>query len=76
MEKQATSITPDLQQFIDTFQPNKFKLMARGIEVRGINNMHNTITQAKNLIEKLGLKLIIQHNAEMLSYGGFEVNNR
>lgn len=76
MEKQATSITPDLQRFIDTFQPNKFKLIARGIEVRGINNMHNTITQAKNLIEKLGLKLTIQHNAEMLSYGGFEVNNR
>ena len=37
--------------------------------------MHSTITQAKHLIERLGLKLTIQHNAEMLSYGGFEVNN-
>ncbi|HKG07340.1 MAG TPA: hypothetical protein VKB19_12810 [Pedobacter sp.] len=76
MEKQKTTISPDLQKFIDTFQPTKFKMMARGIEVRGIANIHQTITQAKNLIEKFGLKLTIQHNAEMLGYGGFEVNNR
>ncbi|MHA4893332.1 hypothetical protein ACXZ1K_01170 [Pedobacter sp. PWIIR3] len=75
MEKQPTKITPDLQRFIDAFQPNKFKMMARGIEVRGITNIHHTINQAKSLIEKLGLKLTIQHNAEMLGYGGFEVNN-
>lgn len=76
MEKKATTITPDLQQFIDKFQPNKFKLMAKGIEVRGINNMPQTITQAKDLIDRLELNLIISHNAEMLIYGGFEVNNR
>lgn len=75
MEEQETTLSPDLQQFIKIFQPNKFKLMARGIEVRGISNMHSAITQAKNLIERLNLKLIILHNAEMLSYGGFEVNN-
>lgn len=75
MEKQKTTITPDLQKFIDAFQPTKYKMMARGIEVRGISNIHQTITQAKKLIEKLGLKLDIQHNAEMLGYGGFEVNN-
>lgn len=75
MKSQETTISPDLQKFINTFQPNKFKLLTRGIEVRGISNMHSTITQAKSLIEKLGLKLTIQHDAEMLSYGGFEVNN-
>lgn len=75
MKNQETTLSPDLQQFINIFQPNKFKLLTRGIEVRGISNMHNTITQAKNLIERLDLKLTIQHNAEMLSYGGFEVNN-
>ena len=76
MERKEISITPDLQHFIDKFQPNKFKLMAKGIEVRGINNMHSTITQAKDLIDRLELNLIVQHNAEMLIYGGFEVNNK
>ncbi|WGQ10680.1 hypothetical protein QG516_03300 [Pedobacter gandavensis] len=75
MKNQETIISSDLQLFINSFQPNKFKLLAHGIEVRGINNMHSTITQARNLIERLGLKLTIQHDAEMLSYGGFEVNN-
>lgn len=76
MNKREISITPDLQQFIDKFQPNKFKLMERGLEVRGINNMHKTIIQAKDLIDRLQLNLTISHNAEMLTYGGFEVINR
>lgn len=76
MKKRAANLTPDFQQFIDKFQPNKFKLMAKGIEVRGINNIPKTITQAKDLIDRLELKLIISHDAGMLSYGGFEVNNR
>lgn len=76
MENKERNISPDLQQFIDKFQPNKFKLMKRGIEVRGISNIHNTITMAKDLINRLGLNLIISHNAEMISYGGFEVNDR
>ncbi|MBC8984922.1 hypothetical protein H9X96_03945 [Pedobacter sp. N36a] len=75
MKNQETNISPDLQQFINIFQPNKFKHLTRGIEVRGISNMHTTITQAQHLIERLGLKLTIQHDAEMLSYGGFEVIN-
>lgn len=76
MIQREMNITPDLQQFIDKFQPNKFKLMAKGIEVRGINNMHKTISQAKELIDRLELNLTISHNAEMLTYGGFEVNIR
>ncbi len=75
MEKTATKISADLQKFIDKFEPNKFKLMAKGIEIRGINDIHRNITQAKDLIERLELNLIVAHNAEMLSYGGFEVNN-
>ncbi|TDQ09454.1 hypothetical protein [Pedobacter metabolipauper] len=75
MEKTVIKISADLQQFIDKFEPNKFKLMAKGIEIRGINDMHRNITQAKDLIERLELNLFVSHNAEMLSYGGFEVNN-
>lgn len=75
MEKTTIKISSDLQKFIDKFEPNKFKLMARGIEIRGINDMHRNISQAKALIEKLNLNLTVLHNAEMLSYGGFEVNN-
>lgn len=64
----------DLQIFIEKFEPSKFKMMAKGIEIRGIINMHWSIVRAKDLIERLELKLIVSHNAEMLTYGGFEVN--
>ena len=76
METNEVNITADLQKFIDKFQPNKFKLMAKGIEVRGIKDMHRNLSQAKAIIENLELDLFVSHNAEMLSYGGFEVNNR
>jgi hypothetical protein len=76
MEKTEVKISTDLQKFIDKFQPNKFKLMAKGIEIRGIKDMHRNVSQAKALIEFLELDLLVSHNAEMLSYGGFEVNNR
>jgi hypothetical protein len=76
MEKTEAKISTDLQKFIDKFQPNKFKLMAKGIEIRGIKDMHRNVSQAKELIEFLELDLFVSHNAEMLSYGGFEVNNR
>lgn len=69
-------ISADLQKFIDKFEPNKFKLLTKGIEVRGIRDMHRNITEAKDLIERLNLNLIVSHNAEMLTYGGFEVHNR
>lgn len=75
MENNAIKITHDLQMFIDKFEPNKFKVMTKGIEIRGINDMHRNIRQAKDIIERLELNLIVSHNAEMLSYGGFEVNN-
>lgn len=76
METNEVKITADLQKFIDKFQPNKFKLMAKGIEVRGIKDIHRNLSQAKAIIENLELDLFVSHNAEMLSYGGFEVNNR
>lgn len=76
METNEVNISADLQKFIDKFQPSKFKLMAKGIEIRGIRDMHRNLSQAKALIENLELDLFVSHNAEMLSYGGFEVNNR
>ncbi|GGI29175.1 hypothetical protein [Pedobacter mendelii] len=75
MQNENTSLTPDLKQFIDKFEPVKFKLMKCGIEIRGINDMPANITHAKEIIEKMKLKLVVSHNAEMLSYRGFEVNN-
>lgn len=76
MEKTEVKMSSDLQKFIEKFEPSKFKLMAKGIEIRGINDLHRNITQAKDLIERMKLNLIVLHNAEMVSYGGFEVNNR
>lgn len=75
MENSLSNISSDLQTFINKFEPVKFKVMAKGIEVRGINNMHSNILEAKAIIERLKLNLIVSHNAEMLSYKGFEVNN-
>ena len=75
MENTQLKISADLQQFLDKFQPTKFKVMLKGVEIRGIRDMHRNITQAKDLIDRLELNLIVSHNAEMLSYGGFEVLN-
>jgi len=75
MTKTEVNISADLQCFIDKFEPSKFKLMSNGIEIRGINDMHRNVTQARALIERLELNLTVLHNAEMLTYRGFEVNN-
>ena len=76
MKTKAIEVSHDLKVFIDKFETNKFKIMTKGIEIRGINDMHRNIRQAKDLIERLELNLVVAHHAEMLSYGGFEVNNR
>jgi hypothetical protein len=75
MGKPEVKISSDLQRFIEKFEPNKFKLMSKGIEIRGIGDLHRNISQAKELIDRMKLKLIVSHNAEMVSYGGFEVND-
>ncbi|WP_307528165.1 hypothetical protein [Pedobacter sp. W3I1] len=75
MQNSQIKVSPDLQQFIDKFEPSKFKLMSGGIEIRGINDMQRNIAQAREIIERLKLRLIVSHNAEMLSYRGFEVTN-
>ena len=64
----------DLQRFIDKFQPNKFKLIPSGIEIRGAVDLHGAMNEARLLIERLQLSLYVSHNAEMLTYKGFEVN--
>ena len=73
MQKTETNISTDLQKFIDKFEPNKFKMLARGIEIRGNSDLHRSITFAKELIERMKLKLTVHHSAEMALYGGFEV---
>ena len=70
----TTNITSDLQQFILKFEPSKFKLMSYGIEIRGLYDLHGSMLRARDIIENLGLNLKVNHNAEMLSYRGFEVN--
>jgi len=73
MQKSDIKVSADLQKFIQKFEPNKFKMLARGIEIRGNNDLHRSITFAKELIERLKLNLTVHHSAEMASYGGFEV---
>jgi len=75
MQNNQITVSPDLQQFIDKFEPSKFKLLQGGIEIRGINDIHRNIAEAKAIIARLKLRLTVSHNAEMLSYRGFEVNN-
>ncbi|WP_256012777.1 hypothetical protein [Desertivirga xinjiangensis] len=75
MKTTQPEISADLQKFIDKYEPNKFKLLAKGIEIRGINDLHRNITEAKTLIEKMKLNLTVAHNAKMVCYGAFEVNN-
>jgi len=70
----ANNLSKDIQKFIDKFEPNKFKVMRSGIEIRGMNNIHDAIETANEVIEKLKLNLQVAHNAEMVSYGAFEVN--
>lgn len=73
MQKTQTPISTDLQQFIDKFEPNKFKMLAKGIEIRGSHDLYRSITFAKELIERMKLNLTVNHTAEMAMYGGFEV---
>ncbi|WP_231490503.1 hypothetical protein [Pedobacter sp. Leaf170] len=65
--------TADLKKFIEKFEPSKFKMLSRGIEIRGIKDLNRNINFAKELIEKLKLKLSVSHSAEMAIYGSFEV---
>jgi hypothetical protein len=73
MQKKEPKINADLQKFIQKFEPNKFKMLARGIEIRGNNDLHRSIAFAKELIERFKLNLTVHNSAEMASYGGFEV---
>ncbi|RZL02568.1 MAG: hypothetical protein EOO89_29155 [Pedobacter sp.] len=74
MKNPATKMSADLVKFIEKFEPAKFKEMANGIEIRGISNIHRSIADAEELIARLKLKLTVEHNAQMVSYGAFEVN--
>ncbi len=74
MQNDSSQLTAtDLEQFIKMFEPSKFKILSRGIEIRGISDLHKTMLSAKAIIDAMGLNLIVSHNAEMLSYRGFEV---
>lgn len=74
MEITVLNPNADLQKFIDKFDPGKFKLIKNGVEIRGIIDLHRGMQEAKALIERFQLKLVVSHTAEMLSYRGFEVN--
>lgn len=63
----------DIQKFIETYEPAKFKTLSRGIEVRGIKDIHRGISYANEVIQRLSLRLTIAHSAEMAMYGSFEV---
>ncbi|MGM9478113.1 hypothetical protein ACS5PU_16930 [Pedobacter sp. GSP4] len=71
MDKSAQA--RDLEKFIEKFEPSKFKMLQRGIEIRGIKDLNRSINFAKELIGQLKLKLMVAHSAEMAMYGSFEV---
>jgi hypothetical protein len=75
MQKSDNKVNADLQKFIQKFEPNKFKMLRTGIEIRGNNDVHRSIAFAKELIERLKLNLTVHNSAEMASYGGFEVRH-
>ncbi|MEN0095107.1 MAG: hypothetical protein AAGB30_06975 [Pedobacter sp.] len=70
-----TNLSADLRAFIHKLEPRKFKALARGIEVRGANDIHRSVAFAKELISRAGLKLSVVHSAEMAGYGAFEVRD-
>jgi len=74
MEITVLNPNADLQKFINKFEPRKFKIIKNGVEIRGIIDLHKGIAEAKALIDRFQLKLVVSHTAEMLSYRGFEVN--
>ncbi|RZK22793.1 MAG: hypothetical protein EOO43_09210, partial [Flavobacterium sp.] len=60
--------------FIEKFDPKKYKMTKAGVEIRGINDMYRNLMHARTIIANLELNLTVVHTAEMLSYGGFQVN--
>jgi hypothetical protein len=63
----------ELQQFLQAFRPNKFKFFSRGLEVRGLVDIHGSIQEAKQIISLHKLSLVVVHTAEMVAFRGFEV---
>jgi hypothetical protein len=55
MKNTEVKVSTDLKKFITKFEPNKFKMLARGIEIRGINDIHRSIELAKALIDSMNL---------------------
>jgi len=47
MNKNTELNSADLKKFIEEFQPNKFKVIKGGIEVRGMNEIHRNLSEAK-----------------------------
>ena len=63
----------DLERFIMEFEPSKFKLLSRGVEIRGIKDLDRSIALARQVIEVLKLQLTVSCSGEMAMYGSFEV---
>ena len=74
MHNVVSKLELDLELFIKKFEPSKFKVMPKGIEIRGVNNLHRSMLYAQEIIVAHQLSLEISHNAEMISYRCFEVN--
>ncbi|TCD12224.1 hypothetical protein EZ449_03100 [Pedobacter frigidisoli] len=74
MNNEQAQINKDLQTFIEKFDPRKYKMTKAGVEIRGIIDMYRNLTHARMIITNLELNLTVIHTADMLSYGGFQVN--
>lgn len=62
-----------LQQFLEAFRPNKFKFFSKGLEVRGVVDINFAVLEAREIIARLKLSLVVVHTAEMVAFRGFEV---
>jgi len=74
MNIEQTQHNEDLKTFIEKFDPKKYKMTKAGVEIRGINDMYRNLMHARTIIANLELNLTVVHTADMLSYGGFQVN--
>lgn len=69
----VTKRKTDMQRFIDKFHPSKYKVLKNGIDVRSVNDMNGAMNKARELINDLGLGLVVVHDAVMAENRSFEV---
>ncbi len=63
----------DIQKFIDRYEPSKFKILKKSVEIRSVGNLHGAVVKAAEVISDLSLELVVVQSAETAEYRAFEV---